>query len=412
VRHAVWIYAKLAWRNLLRNKRRSLIAGTAIGIGLASLIFVDALVIGMERNMVESATSTFLGEGQIQRNGFRQTQQADLTISQLPWVVENLQREPVIKRFTLRAMTFGMISSPANFSSVELVGVNPPTEREVSEIDEALIKGRYFSTENARDILIGSKLAELLKVGLGDRLVVTVAQAVTGNLSQDLFRVSGIYRFNIAEMDRGMAFVRLSKAQEMLGIGRNAHEIALVFADSKLAEDSNFFFWKKYSRFGNEAVGWPVILPQVQAAFELSRFSTYLMGLILFAIVALGIINTLFMSLHERMFEFGVLRAVGTRPSGIAQLIVYEAGSLAILSIALGCILGFMATFITAGIGINYTGIEYVGVTFRKLIYPVLRTRQFIEYPLWVFVFTTLAGLYPAIYAARMLPSAAMRRSL
>lgn len=408
----MWIYVKLAWRNLLRNKRRSFIAGTAIGIGLASLIFVDALVVGMEKNMVESATSTFLGQGQIHRNGFRSTQQVDLTVNRLPSVVEDLRRESGIRRFSLRTMSFGMISSPANFSSIELVGIDPQTEKDISEIDEAVIQGSYFSGNDARDIVIGSKLADLLQVATGDRLVVTVAQAGTGTLSQDLFRVSGIYTFSIAEMDRGMAFVRLEKAQEMLGIGNNVHEIALVFTDSKLASDPDFFFWRKYSRFGNEAAGWPAILPQMEAAFELSRFSTYLMGLILFGIVALGIINTLFMSLHERMFEFGVLRAVGTRPWGIAQLIIYEAGSLAVLSIAMGCILGFIATVITAGIGFDYTGIEYVGVTFRRLIFPVLQLRQFIEYPLWLFIFTTLVGLYPAIYAARMLPSAAMRRGL
>jgi len=78
----------------------------------------------------------------------------------------------------------------------------------------------------------------------------------------------------------------------------------------------------------------------------------------------------------------------------------------------MGCILGLIATSITAGIGFDYTGIEYVGVTFRKLIYPVLRIRQFIEYPLWLFLFTTLVGLYPAVYAAKMLPSTAMRRGL
>ena len=408
----MWIYLKLAWRNLLRNKRRSLIAGTAIGIGLAALIFVDALVIGMEKNMVESATSTFLGEGQIHRNGFRRTQQSDLILNRLPWIVENLRQQWVVKRFTLRALSYGMISSPANFSSIELVGLDPRTEKEVSEIDDAVIEGSYFGGKDERDLLIGSKLAELLQVAIGDRVVVTVAQAGSGALSQELFRVSGIYRFNIAEMDRGMAFVRLEKAQEMLGIGRNAHEIALVFADSRFASDPDFFFWKKYSRFGNEAAGWPAILPQMEAAFELSRFSTYLAGLILFGVVALGIINTLFMSLHERMFEFGVLRAVGTRPLRIAQLIVFEAASLAVLSIVMGCIMGLIVTSITAGIGFDYTGIEYVGVTFRKLIYPVLRIRQFIEYPLWLFLFTTLVGLYPAIYAAKMLPSTAMRRGL
>ncbi len=406
------IYIKLAWRNLLRNKRRSFIAGTAIGIGLAALIFVDALLLGMERNMIDSATSTFMGQGRIQRKGFQDTQQADLTIGSLDKVVEGLRQEPILKYFTLRVLTFSMLSSPSNLSSIELVGVDPASEKQVSEIDDAIVKGSYFSGDNDRDILIGDKLAEILKVGMGDRLVVTVSQAETGDLSQDLFRVSGIFRLNVTEMDRSMAFVRLKKAQGMLGIGNNAHEIALVFTDSKYGQDAALPFWKEYSRFGNEAMGWPEIMPQLEAVFRLSRFSTYLTGLILFGVVALGIINTLFMSLHERMFEFGVLRAVGTRPFSILRLVTYEAGALAVLSIVLGGILGFIVTYIVSQTGIDYTGIEYSGVTFRKLLYPVLQIRQFIEYPLWLFLFTMLVGLYPASYAARMSPAAAMRKSL
>ena len=408
----MWIYVKLAFRNLLRNKRRTFIAGTGIGIGLASLIFVDAVIIGMERNMVETATATFLGDGQVQRKGFRDTLESDLTIERLDWVIENLKQEPSVRQFSLRTMAYGTIASPANFSSVEMVGINPSTERQISEIDEAIIQGNYFEGENKRDIVIGSKLADVLEVGLGDRLVVTLAQAGTGDLSQELFRVSGIFKFNIAEMDNGMVFVRLAKAQEMLGIGENVHAIVLDLTNREMGLNKDFSLWKKYSKFGNEALGWAQILPQVKTAFELSRFSTYILGLILFGIVALGIINTLFMSLYERMFEFGVLRAVGTRPSGIAQMIVYEAGFLAVLSIVLGAILGFLVTYITALVGIDFKGIEYVGVTFRRLLYPIMDIRQFIEYPLWVFAFTTLVGLYPARYAAKMLPSEAMRRSL
>jgi len=407
----MWIYIKLAFRNLLRNKRRSLIAGTGIGIGLASLIFVDALMIGMERNMVETATSTFLGDGQVHREGFRDTLQADLTINRLDWVIENLKQEQIVKRFSMRTMTYGTIASPANFSAIELVGIDPASEKHISEIDEAIIQGSYFQGEGARDIVIGDRLADVLEVALGDRLVVTLAQAGTGDLSQELFRVSGIFKFNISEMDRGMAFVRLTKAQEMLGIGANVHAVVLALTDPKFGLDESNFLWKKYSRYGNESFGWTQILPQVQTAFELSRFSTYILGLILFGIVALGIINTLFMSLYERMFEFGVLRAIGTRPFGIAQMIVYEAGALAVLSIVLGSILGFIVTYIIALVGIDFRGIEYVGVTFRRLLYPIMTIRQFIEYPLWVFIFTTLIGLYPARYAAKMLPATAMRRS-
>jgi ABC-type antimicrobial peptide transport system permease subunit len=153
-------------------------------------------------------------------------------------------------------------------------------------------------------------------------------------------------------------------------------------------------------------------LPQLNAVLELLGFSLLLVGLILFGVVALGIINTLFMSLHERMFEFGVLRAVGTRPWRMAQLIVLEAGALAIVSIGLGNLLGLIVTSIVAKTGIDYTGIEYAGVTFRELLYPVMKVEQFILYPVWVFIFTTIVGIYPAVHAARILPAEAMRKSL
>ncbi len=407
-----WTYLKLAWRNLFRNKRRSFIAGVAIGLGLASLIFVDALIIGMEENMVASATSSFLGEGQIHQQDFRQTQSVEHTINNLDQVVANLKEEEIVEHFTLRVMNMGMINSAANMSAISLVGVNPETEQHLSQVDDAITKGSFFADQKEQDILIGSKLAEILEVELGDRVVVTVAQTETGDLSQEMFRVSGIYHFNIKEMDRGMAFIRLGKAQEMFGIGKSVHEIAIHFTSTKYGSNENLLFWDKYSRHENEALGWTQLMPQLKAALEMSSFSTYLTGLILFGVVSLGIINTLFMSLYERMFEFGVLRAVGTRPFGIARLILFEAGALAILSIVLGNIFGFIITYITSKVGIDYTGIEFAGVTFREMLYPVMEIKQFIYYPFWVFVLTVIVGIYPAIYAAKLSPANAMRKVL
>jgi ABC-type lipoprotein release transport system permease subunit len=406
------IYFKLAWRNLFRNKRRTFISGTAIGIGLAALIFVDALWIGMEKNMIHSATSSFLGEGQIHRSGYREMNEVELTINNLPDLLSRLEHEDIVKHFTSRVMSFGMITSPANVSSITLVGVHPSTEQNLSQIDEAIIEGAYFVGDDQRNIVIGSKLAEILEVGIGDRVVLTTAQAQTGDLSQEMFRVSGMYYFNMEEMDRGMTFIRQEAAQRMLGLGDDVHEIALTFTDEKYGRDKSLPFWKAYSTAGNEAVSWTEILPQMEAVFKLSQFSTFIIGIILFGVVTLGIINTLFMSLHERMFEFGVLRAVGTRPAGMAMLIIFEAAALAVLSIILGDILGLVVTYVFTLTGIDYTGIEFVGVTFRELIYPVLNVEQFIVYPIWVFVFTVIAGLYPALYAARMSPAEAMRKSM
>jgi ABC-type lipoprotein release transport system permease subunit len=305
-----------------------------------------------------------------------------------------------------------MINSAADVSSINLVGVEPESEKYLSQIDDSLEKGSFFKGNGGRDIIIGAKLAETLDVEMDDRVVVTAARAGTGDLGQEMFRISGIFRMNIREMDSGLVFVRLNKAQELFGLEARIHEIALRFQNPGYGRRDELDFWDKYSRFGNEAVGWTKIMPQMKAALDLSDFSTYLIAFILFGVVALGIINTLFMSLHERMFEFGVLRAVGTRPVGLFRLIAFEAGSLAILSIFIGLVLGFALTYITSRVGIDYSGVEFAGVTFREMLYPVLRVRQFIEYPIWVFVFTVTAGIYPAVHAARMNPADAMRRSL
>ncbi len=408
----MWLFVKLAWRNIFRNKRRTLIAGVAIGIGLASLIFVDALIIGMKQNMIKSATSSFIGEGQIHNAEFRDTREVELTIHRLKQVTDSLKNEKIVRHFTLRTFASAMITSPADVESVSLVGIQPSTEKNISQIDEAITKGSFFSDDNPRNILIGRKLAEILDVGIGDRVVVTVSQAETGDLSQEMFRISGIFFFNVAEMDRAMAFIRLKKAQEMLNIDSNVHEIAIQFTDPRFGRNQDLPFWSKYSRYGNKAIGWMEVLPQLEAAFRLTDFTTLITGFILFGVVALGIVNTLFMSIHERMFEFGVMRAIGTRPFNVGRLVVFEAAALAVLSIGLGDLLGFIITYIVSKVGIDYTGIEFVGVTFRELLYPVMNINQFLYYPIWVFGFTVLVGLYPAFYAARMKTAEALRKTM
>lgn len=408
----MWFDLKLAWRNIFRNKRRTVIAGIAIGIGLASMIFFDALMIGMKDNMIKSATASYLGEGQIHRNGFRLTQEAEKTINNLNQVLSNLKSEEVVDYFTLRTASFGMITSPANVSSVMFFGIDPETEKHLSQIDDAIKEGNFFEGDNERDIVIGSELAEVLEVALGDRVVITVSQAESGDLSQEMFRISGIYHFNIKEMDSGLAFARLPKAQQMLEIGNSVHEIAIKFKDLKYATKEDNTFWEKYSIDDNEAVSWATLLPQLKVVLGLFWISLIFMAVILFGIIAFGIINTLFMSLYERMFEFGVIRAVGTRPSGVRRLVVFEAGALSILSIVMGVILGFIITLILTKTGIDYRGIEFAGTTMHEMLYPVIHIQQYVIYPVAVFLFTVLVGLYPAIVASKMSISNALRKSL
>ena len=405
-------FVRLAWRNLFRNKRRTAIASLAIGIGLAALIFTDAFIVGMNNNMIHSATASLLGEGQVHAPGFRTALDPELTVRDLGEVTELLRSDPLISHFALRAAGSGMATSPAEARPVFVYGVDPETERYLSQVDDTLREGNFFDGEGGRDLVLGSKLAKLLQSSLGDRIVITLSRAGSGEISQELFRISGIYEFGIPELDGGMIFVRLATAQKMLGIGEGVHEVALKFRDTRDALRKDLPIWKNLAATGNEAVSWAELLPQLKAVFDMTAVFLAVTGLILFGIVTFGIINTLFMSFYERMFEFGVLRAVGTRPSAIRKLIVFEAGGLALLSLVMGAVLGFALTFIAAKTGIDYRGIEFAGATVRDLIYPEMSPGQFVIYPAAVFVFTLLVSFYPAHAAGKLNPADAIRRSL
>ncbi len=408
----IGLFWKLGWRNLFRNKRRSFIAGTAIGLGLASLIFTDAIIRGMKTQMIASGTSAFLGHAQIHAKGYQTSPEPQETIETPRQLLDSLAAMPQVARAAPRVMSFGMLNSPAQAEAVQVVGIDPVMEKHVSMIDESIQKGRYLEAGEKHRILIGSKLADLLGVALNDRIVLTVSEAESGDLSQQLVYVTGIFHFNQKEMDQGMVFIPLDLARSMLAIGSGIHEIAITFKHPDMAREKPAALWQVFNTDRIELAGWPELLPQLDAALTLTDFSTYMAGIILFGVVALSIINTLFMAVHERMFEFGVLRAVGTRPLGVGQLIVYESAALAVLSCVIGSIMGLGITALVAHTGIDYRGIEFAGVTFQSILYPELHWRQFVTYPFWVLLLTVLAGLYPAIHGARLNPSKAIRKSI
>jgi ABC-type lipoprotein release transport system permease subunit len=405
-------YLKLAWRNIFRNRRRTFLTGLIIGLGLTSMIFVDASMVGMKENMISAATSSFLGDAEIHRSGFQESQDATMTIGQLNRVVSMLRDDPHVASFTERTICNATVSSPADLASVVLYGIVPDSEQALSKVDESMIEGSYLETDGQGRALLGAELAESLDVSVGDRVVLTVSKAGTGELAQNLFRVGGIFRMHIQEMDTSVVLVPLEQAQQMLGIGRGVHEIAVRFRRLEYATAGQKEFSQRYSSFGNAAETWPQLLPQIKYMLDMTNISIAITVIIVFAMIIFGIINTLFMALYERIFEFGVLRAVGTRAGKLRTLIVFEAGSLAIYSIALGMILGAVATLIGSLVGLDLTGVELAGATFTGRIYTVFALRQFTLYPLLVFAFTLLVSLYPAGHAARMSVARALQRAI
>jgi ABC-type lipoprotein release transport system permease subunit len=216
----------------------------------------------------------------------------------------------------------------------------------------------------------------------------------------------------IEDLDASAAFIPLAEAQELFGVGEDVHEIAVTFHDLQYASSHGAEFGERYGIAGNAAETWPELMPQMKRMLDLTDFSVGIVMIIVFAVIIFGIINTLFMSLYERTFEFGVLRAVGTRAKRLKTMIVFEAASLGVYSAAMGIVLGALLIYLGSVTGMNLSGVEFAGATFTEAIYTVFRPRQFILHPLLILGFTVLVSFYPARHAGRMSITDALQKTL
>lgn len=414
---------KLAIRNLFRNTRRTILTVMLIGFSLAALILTDAITGGMIKVMVESVTHTISGEAQIHRRGFRDNLDVDLYLENSKALEAQLAQDDRVKSFSPRVIAGGMISSSYNVTGGAVYGVDAEKEASVSKLKLAVVEGSYLSvrstehstkhsTKHATEILIGKPMAELLEIGLGDRVVVTLAEADTGELTQALFRVSGIFFFGTREIDENMVFINIEKAREVINISDASHEIALLFQEPDVAATINQALLAELSHEETEALDWQNLFPEISSVLVMSDFSSFIVGSILFLLASLGVINSMFMSIYERIYEFGVAKAIGTKPIQLLQLVLLEGFLLALMSCVFGIVVG-------GGIGLYYEthGIpmgefEFAGIAMNNSIPTVLSLEQFTQFPIYVILLTLVATLYPARFAANIVPSQALQKSL
>jgi ABC-type lipoprotein release transport system permease subunit len=401
---------KLAWRNLWRNRTRTWLSALVIAIGLVAMIFMDTMMVGMNTNMVKNATDSLMGHAQMHALGFRDEQDVKLTINDLDQALLQLEKHPDLKARSLRIVTQSMLTSSGGGEPVLSLGVDPEEEQLLSKFDEAIIEGEYLDSVSGQKLILGWKLAEKLELGLGDRLVLTAADAESGEMVQELFRLSGIFKTGEEKMDASMVLVARKTLQSMLKLEGRIHQIALRY--SKLTQDGTPVntLKKPDDSSKNELLLWTELMPSLYMISQMTDLSMAIMGTILFLIIALGITNTLLMGLYERMFEFGVIKSIGTTPWQAARIMLFEAVCLGFVSIIVGLILALFVTTLFANYGIDYTGIEFSGVTFQEKIYPSYKWSRLVLYPFMSLGFTLLASLYPAFKLWKMLPVEALRK--
>jgi len=388
-----------------------LLTALLISSSLVVLILVDGLMLGMTKVMVGGITQTLEGEAQVVRKGFRNNFEVEYTIENPTNVISQIEESDVVEGFGPRVIIGGMIASSHNTSGALVYGVDAIKELKVSRISEAIIEGEYLSGK-PREILIGKPAADLLEVELGDRLIITAATVDTNEITQELFRLSGIFEFGPEEMDKSLVFINLDKAQDVLGMEGNLHQIALRFIDPEDAKKADLKLFNQLNDEENEALGWLDLQPSIGAMIEMSGYATAIIGTILFLLTSLGVINSMFMSIYERIYEFGVAKAIGTTPWQIIQLVLFEALLLALISCAVGLTIGYLLGDYFSTNGIPMGKMEVSGVLLDGNLYTKLALYQFVNFPAYVTLLTLAAAIYPASFASRIVPTEALQRAL
>ena len=403
---------KLAIRNLFRNTRRTILTAILISFSLMALIMADGLMLGMKDLLVSSLTKNLVGEAQLHRKGFRDNFDVDLYFTGTDDLVADLRGRPEVTEVASRVLSGGMVSSSYNVATGMVFGIDAEAEARIGNIKKAIIEGQYLTGERG-EIMLGRPMAELLEVSLGDRIVITLSEADGGDLSQALFRVSGIYYFGLREIDHNTVFINADQARQAVGISADAsHELVMVFEDSSVSREKTSTVFDDFNNEQLELKSWMELNEDIATMLELSGLSTLIIGSILFLLASLGVINSMFMSIYERLYEFGVARAIGTTPWQLAQLILCEALLLGIGSCLFGGVIGYGLISYTTLHGLPLGEFEMSGIALSGNIATQMQLSQFTELPFYIILLTLVAALYPARFASKIVPTEALSRSL
>ncbi len=408
--------AKIAWRNLWRNKRRSLLTLAASSFGLCLFIFVFAFGDGMHEQLINNATRTSLGHLQIFATGYRADPLLENALASPERLSEILAKVPGVVHALPRVESYGLASTAANSVGVLIVGIEPELERTATRLSNTLIGGGYFGADigAAGEILIGQSLAKRLKLDTGDKLVL-LAQAADGSMASALFRVKGIFKTGSEALDLGMVFITLPRAKEFFVLGSRVTSMLLYVDDLRRVDDIKTDLGRRLDPRRYETLSWNDLDRSLLQLTQLDNGINHVLLTIVFGILALGIANTLMMSVFERTREFGVLLALGMEPRSVVTMVCLESLWLAGLSLAIGTTLGLCLSLYFQRYGIDLSrwteGVSVSTAFLEPVLYPKLQSMSILKSCISVFLVTMLAGLFPALKASRLSPVQALRHT-
>ena len=399
----------MAWRNIWRNKTRSVVIILSIAIGLFSGIALLALYQGMMKGRVRTVINSEVGHMQIHHPEFKKDYKPEYTIQDGQNILKKLTATPEIKLAAPRSITTGMLSTPGGSAGVQINGVIPEQEYLASQLKKKIIEGNAFNPKKKNQIIIGKKLAEKFKLNVGSKLVLTSIDS-SEEIVSGAYRVISIYQSDNAPLDELNVYVTMNDLNKMLKIENEFHEIVLILHQDNLIDTLSQRLSKQF--IATKIETWREISPETNLLVKTTDQYSYIILVIIMLALAFGIINTMLMAILERTREIGMMLALGTNRIRIFFLVLFETFFLTFTGTPIGIFSSWtvISYFNQKGINLSGMGNEMMkSFGFGSMIYPEFPTDKILNVFLIVFFTALISCLFPALKVLRLQPVEALR---
>ena len=412
----------LAMRNLRRHLRRTMLTASAMIVGGGLLSFSFALGDGTHESWIDSGVRMGAGHVTVERPEFRLSRRiADRLPAGVRHAAEEALASPEIAPHVVarssKLTINGLAGSAAGARPAQIIAVDPAAEAGFSAIDDQVVDGRYLEPDDRLAAYVAGGLADSLDLRLGSRLVVQ-AQDAEREIAAQLLRVVGIFRSGVPELDQVLMHIPLATAGEWLGSERDVTNVGVVLDDSaavaRVAARLEQALAEPVARGEVRVMGWREANPSLASAIAIDDFGNYLVYAILFTIIAFGVVNTVLMSVLHRHREFGVLQALGLTPRQTGAIVLVEGLTLTAASGLLGVGAGVFVTWFFLGDGLDFSALmgedmTFSGVVIDPVIIPLFRVTRMVQIFAFMLFLGAAASIYPALRAARIDVTEAMK---
>jgi ABC-type lipoprotein release transport system permease subunit len=399
----------IAWKNIWRNKLRSLIVIVATTIGVAAGTYSAALMFGVATQKINAAISNEVSHIQIHNPAFKENYEIQYSLPEAGKMVENIKHIPGVKSVSARTIITGMLLSAASATGIKLNAIDPGIEKQTTTLCTKIAdtQGVYFGDGLRNPIVISQKLAEKLDVRLRSKMVLRF-QSADGNLVEGAFKVCGIYRTSNGMFDELNVFIRQTDLASLTG-DVPIHEIAILLDENEGVNQFVATLRKLYP--SSEVMGWQELFPELGMLTAMLTVMNYMLLGIILAALAFGIVNTMLMIVLERTRELGMLMAVGMNKGRLFGMIMLESILLTLCGGLAGIILSAFLIALSAhtGIDLSSLGQGFEAMGYDPIMYPEFRAGFFLGTVLMVILTGILSSLYPARKALGINPALAVK---